>query len=170
MLDKTILKCLEFAEGTGKQFARVKCDYFPVSLISDKKQIEIARLRESGLALREIAEKMGFSTVKTVVEHLQKYEEKKKFYEEWNAFLQSSGEVRQIAFSEIAEGVLTDRQLKAYNSKNIWTVGDYLDLSVKMSVREMQIFIGDTNSDYKKRRSQLFQNMKKLFQNNNQKE
>lgn len=165
MVEETVQKCLSFAEGTGKHFSKAKCENFPESLIKDDKQLEITRLRKDGLSLREIAGVMGFSNVKTVAEHLKKYEEKQAFYEEWKSFNACISAIKDLPFEVVADGALTERQKNSYSSKGVVTVGDYLDMAVKMSVREMQILLGDTSPSYKLRREKIFLNIRELLNN-----
>lgn len=153
--------CLKFAEGTGKQFARTKRKGFPETLISDTKQNEIARLRNDGLSLRDIAGKMEFLTVKTVVDHLNNFEERKKFYNMWVTWWNETEIIaKTIPFSNVAKDIFSDRKIEYCTQIGIRTIADYIIMSVENPVRDMQIKLKDTSGEYKERRKRIFENIK----------
>lgn len=153
--------CLKFAEGTGKQFARTKRKGFPETLISDTKQSEIARLRNDGLSLRDIAGKMGFLTVKTVVDHLNNFEERKRFYNMWVTWWNEAEIIaKAIPFSNVAKDIFSDKKIEYCNQIGIKTVADYIVMAVENPVRDMQIKLKDTSGEYKERRKKIFENIK----------
>lgn len=157
-------KCLMFAEGTGKQYARAKRKGFPNTLINDEKQIEIVTMRNKGKSLREIAKEMGFLTVKTVVEHLHNYEEKEEFYKEWLEWWNDNeSKLCIIPFRDVAKDVYSDNKITKCEKIGICTIADYIMLSVECTVREMQIIIKDTGNGYKERRKQIFSNIKEIL-------
>lgn len=154
--------CLSFAEGNGKcAINKVKGTDFPETLVNDPKLNKMVALRESGMTLREIASEMNFKSPKTVVDHLANYEKKKQLYENWVAFWCAIEPIKNKPFLTVAENVFSEYQLNSINRKGIETIGDYLLLSVKMSVREMQGFLGDTKADYVERRKRIFKNIAK---------
>lgn len=156
--------CLAFAEGNGKiAINKVKSVDFPDSLISDQKSKKIVELRKCGLSLREIATEMNYKNQTTVLDHIKSFKKRKQLYDDWVDFWIFIEPIRTISIDEVAENIYTEKQLKIMKKKGVCTIGDYLNISVKMPVRNMQIFIGDTKSDYKKRREKVFSNIKHLI-------
>ena len=139
-MDKNIIdKCLDFAEGNKGKFTilMAKKPGFPDTLIDGtEKQRLIKGYVKQGIPTRQIADMLG-CTQPNIVEHMRQYKKSVAFYGEWCEFWEFAADVRQTPVAIAFAGVLTGEEIADYIRRGIVTVGDFLTLSVTVSVEKL---------------------------------
>ena len=139
MNKELIDRCLDFAEGKKGKFTilMAKKPNFPGSLIEGThKQKEIVAYVNDGLSTRKIAEIMGCSHV-NIVNHLRQYKNGVAFYADWCEFWEFAADVRQIPISVAFDGLISKDELRTFKRRNINTVGDFINMTVTLSITQI---------------------------------
>ena len=161
MNKELIDRCLDFAEGKKGKFTilMAKKPNFPESLIEGTDtQKEIVAYVNDGLSTRKIAEIMGCTHV-NIVNHLRQYKTGVAFYADWCEFWEFAADVRQIPVSVAFDGLLSEDELHGFKRRNINTVGDFINMTVTISITQIYRNLPYFHAESKER---LFEKIKTM--------
>lgn len=161
MNKELIDRCLDFAEGKKGKFTilMAKKPNFPESLIEGTDtQKEIVAYVNDGLSTRKIAEIMGCTHV-NIVNHLRQYKNGVAFYADWCEFWEFAADVRQIPVSVAFDGLLSEDELRTFKRRNINTVGDFINMTVTISITQIYRNLPCFHAESKER---LFERIKEM--------